>query len=230
MSAMKRWLVVSILLWISQPIFAFSNVIEIGIIAIPSPQIAQQTKNFNQLIKQYLAKRNTALVNVMNIPHLSFYQLAIPVNRLDAVETNLKKIAQQTKVFSLHLKNKPQIQGANVFWNAEDYAAFKQLENKVLDSKIPALRQGYLRQLEDPKTLSPEQQQLVKQYGIYWIKQLATPHITVFYDLPKNVQGLVDYLEQLKVTAPIFAVQYLGYGLIDYSGNVVKIVKLYPLT
>lgn len=228
---MKRLWLVFTLLCSSFPIFAYTpNTVEIGIIAVPAPTVSKQAKEFNRLVNEYLSKQDSQIINARNIPHLSFYQAAIPVNRLDDLEKTVQSIARQTKVFPIHLRDKLQIQGTNIFWNAENYDTFKMLENKILDSNIPALRQGFLRQLEDPNTLPPEKQQLVKRYGIYWIKQLATPHITIFYDIPEKHGDLAVYLSKLKVTAQTFEVKYLGYGLVDYSGNVVKIIKLYALS
>ena len=206
-----------------------SNVAEVGIVALPSQEISKQAKQFNKSIYNYLLKQDAQIINAANIPHLSFYQLAIPVDRLNDLEKSLSSIAYQTKSFSINLDNKLKIQGGNIFWNAIDFSAFKELENTILSSNITDLRQGYLRQLEDPKTLSAEKQQLVKQYGIYWIKKLATPHITIFYDIPEQDKGLAGYLKQLNVATRKFTVKYLAYGLLDYSGNVVKIIKAYPL-
>lgn len=208
------------------------NKVEIGIFLLPPNETSRIIDNVGRDVFDHLSKIDPKLKYRKNIPHISLYQMSIPVCKLEDLDFELKAIFRDVFPIEVELENFLRVSSGNIFWCIKDDKDFRMLENKILNSSVVDLHSGNPEQIKeiDISTLSLEQKRYLDQYGIFWIKNYCTPHFTVFYDIMKHEDYCKNNIcRSINVNSEKFFITKAAYGILDYRGNVVKILGIYDL-
>lgn len=208
------------------------NKIEIGVVLLPPRNIDEEVKNISKSILDSLNKTGLCFECKSNIPHISLYQLSLPVCKIDELDTELSDIFKNIAFFDVNLEGELKIQSGNIFWCAKENKEFKSLEAKILASPVVRLHSGSPKQINDINIdeLTLEKKQYLEKYGIFWIKNYCTPHFTVFYNISKHEDYYKNNIHSvINVSPNKFTVTRAAYGILDYRGNLVKLLGIYPL-
>lgn len=208
------------------------NKIEIGVVLLPSSNIDTKVKNISKAIFDNLSKADPYFEYKSNIPHISLYQLSLPVYKIDELDAELKNIFENISLFDIDLEGELKIQSGNIFWCVEENKELRDLEGKILTSSVVQLHSGSPEQVNDMdiNELTLEKKQYLEKYGIFWIKNYCTPHFTVFYNISKHEDYYKNNIHPvINVSPDKFTVTSAAYGVLDYRGNLVKLLGIYPL-
>jgi len=210
---------------------AKSQYIEVGIIILPSTKVAQETQKLTAEISKELKERiSHQPLSYKNIPHISLYQGKIERKNLSAVQKRLKQIAADTQPFSIQLQHTLSNAGDSIYWNANLDKNLEQLHNRVVDEFSLFTKGLRMRQVEDmpENALNVSQKNKLEKYGIFWIKESFTPHLTIFYNA-KAYPALYSIVRQVRpdTSATGFEIKNLAVAELGYEGNVEKILAVY---
>lgn len=132
---------------------------------------------------------------IPNVPHLSFYQANFCIKDIPMIKEKLLNI-KLPDPFELTMRNEFTVIEGDLFWevNENDVPVCCELSDTVI-ARIAAMRSKKPFSQIKFDSLNEEQQKLVEAYGIYWIKQLYLPHITLSYKISvdgRNVNYLIE--------------------------------------
>ena len=208
------------------------NKIEIGVFLLPPNEVSKIIDNVGRVVFDYLGNVDSKLKYRKNIPHLSLYQMSIPVCKLENLDFELKAIFSDISSIEVELENFLRVSSGNIFWCIKDDNDFRVLENKILNSSVIDFHSGNPDQTKeiDTSTLSLEQKRYLDRYGIFWVKNYCIPHFTVFYDITEHEDYCKNNIcRSINVNSEKFFMTKAAYGVLDYRGNVVKILGVYDL-
>jgi hypothetical protein len=152
-------------------------------------------------------------LDTLNIPHISLFQFQNNQYEIIKAMTAQLQTIQITNEFTA---NSIVLAGENVFLNIVHNQSLANASNVIADyysllcREVKPLSQIKLSELND------EESQLVKKYGIYWIKQKFHPHVTLSY------QPLT--IEKSSMNSPIFIrFDQVGIYPIDHVGRILSV-------
>jgi len=200
---------------------------ELGIVIILSAVIMADSQRMNQEIYNDLK-----IKNVTNVPHISLFQGRFPEKNQAQLEQAVAAIAHETAPFKIEMENNLIKASENIFWLTKSNDSLIKLHQKIL-AEIPRYTDGLLmQQVIDmpPSSLTAQQKQKIKKYGIYWVEENFLPHITIFYssyDHPKIPAVLAQVKPSLQNAE--FTVTKIAIARLGYVGNVESILQEYRL-
>lgn len=188
--------------------------------------IQQIVYNVSQIVKQ--SPYDTAgIITKENIPHLSLFQMDVDDKNLPKVFNKAKDTVRKSSLtkISLSMHNTLSFAEENLFWYPNQQADFMSSFHSVLVDSVKDYRSSSLLQQipQDISSLSLNQQQLIKTYGVYWgcPGSSFNPHFTIAYNLPESMWNFSDL--QLSGLSQNITLNRLTIGQIGFYGNVVKI-------
>ena len=155
-----------------------------------------------------LLRRKIPFLDKSNYPHISFFQFKTTDKKLLSY---LENFIQELSISNMFLTNGIKLVEDNIFLDIHDDSTLQTASDKLAElyfthckHKMP-LSQINFMQLEET------QLNLVKKYGIYWIKENFRPHVTLAYENYINLDLNLNAPESINIISPgIYPIDKIG--------------------
>jgi hypothetical protein len=114
-----------------------------------------------------------------NIPHVSLFQFRCEDdNFISFMRENIKQLTLSNQFETTNISQ----EGNNIFLNITDDSTLQKSSDQIAETYFKNCHsKEFLSQINFSE-LTYAQKELVKKYGIYWIKQFYQPHVTLLYE------------------------------------------------
>lgn len=198
---------------------------ELNVIIQPPPEIAKIAIDLSKsLAGSY--QTNFVLDGQNTFPHITIYQARFPEKNFDAINFNLKVIAQRMSPFQLSL-NKFSTYKGYILWNCDLTNELSHLINSVVYQLNP-LRNGLIANgLKTLSNLNLGETYDIQNYGSLVVGRSIQPHITITKMVNENDSYAV--FQNLRPRITKFMVDKMHIGTLGPFGTVTEIIEGYPL-
>lgn len=201
-----------------------SENISLGIFCLPSEQEAPIFRTGGGQKKKILGKAD----DLKNSPHLSIFQMQTQTSRLSDIAQKVEEVSKNYPPFDLE-KASVENRWGNIClaFHPDPKGTFRDMASTIV--KLTRCYRGaeILPQIQWEK-LTPLQQDLVEEYGIFWNvpPEKSTPYLTLFYNAQIQTSPPSPYLP---LDLKTLHFDRIAMGKIGLSGNVEQIFEEFPL-
>lgn len=218
--------------------------VEYNIAIITNPEGAQQFSAINAKLAEQLVPQG--FKNRHNKAHVSLYHGAYNIQDLQEIVIKLGNITKDTKNFQLHFEDKLAVIGPDRYVEIkikpsdtgnekvqEDYEKIVDFHKKIVDTfsvyhQRPLKRMNSLIEALKPQVEAKDENaskilQQIKTYGVSSVKELFTPHVTLWYQWPSNpaINDAAKNVEKEIESTFSFDAWALVFGKLGFNGNIV---------
>jgi 2'-5' RNA ligase len=199
-----------------------------NIILLPSSEVKTRCIELSQKIAR-LTETTFILDGSKFHPHLTLYQIAFPSENLHMIESTVKKIAEKTKSFSIHLHKYSSLMGF-IFLEATLDDTLMRLHSEIVTAVNP-LRDGIILPSEQGRLNDSSVSELIKNsirtYGAALAMEAFLPHITLAKLKDPNMSDkILCELEQIDMQ---FEAKDIAVANIGLDGTVNEMYQTFQI-
>src|SRR3989344_3393213 len=200
------------------------DLLSLNIVLIPPKEVCAMAIAASQLIS-----RKTpcffALNNSNFFPHLTLYQIVIPAKNLNLLKSQLESILKKVQPAKFTITD---IKAANrfIFASFDLNNEIKKTEDLVVDS-LNSLREGntvseYWSKQYLNANFSDKEEENIKKYGYFLVKDSFDPHITI--TRVKNFNEAETMIKLIEWSVAEFTSSAIGIYILGDNGTCVKFI------
>ncbi|MDO8487541.1 MAG: 2'-5' RNA ligase family protein [Candidatus Curtissbacteria bacterium] len=160
-------------------------------------------------------------------PHVTLYQLELPVDNVEKVVDVLSKITDSTIKLKVKLNKKTNHQNF-IFWACQKTKDLQKLHEEIVKAVNPLRQNLLLPELKNTRGLNAKMKKMVKDYGYTLVYDEFLPHITI--SNVKNIGDIPSIMKSLKLEEREEIFDTLALTTLGPFGTVPKILKKFKLS